>query len=85
MKNITLTGVLVADQWEADGNIAGLALLADDESKYLISPEDFGDDFKPVLRKKITVKGIVLTESHEKRIRVLNFNYTPVTSRTGWP
>ena len=83
MKNITVTGVLVADQWEPDGSIAGLALLTDDESKYLISPREFGDNFNLVLRKKIKVSGVLITEARERRIRVLN--YSPVIQAIGWP
>lgn len=73
MRSITVTGVLVADQWEPDGNVAGLALLTDDENKYLISPGDFGEDFKTVLRKKIEIRGMMTTKAQERRIRVLDY------------
>jgi hypothetical protein len=73
MRNITVTGVLVADQWEPDGNIAGLALLTDDESKYLINPGEFGEDFNAVLRKKIEIRGVLTTKGQERRIRVLDY------------
>ncbi|RWX50358.1 hypothetical protein VU01_13332 [Candidatus Electrothrix marina] len=82
MRNITVTGVLVADQWEPDGNIADLALLTDDEEKYLLSPGEFGEDFKAVLRKKIKIRGVLTTKAQEKRIRVLD--YRPVVPTTSW-
>lgn len=83
MKNITITGVLVAEQWETDGNITELALLTDDESKYLISPEEFGENYNAVLRKIIKVSAVLITESQERRIRVLR--YSPVSPSSGWP
>ena len=86
MKSITVTGVLVADQWEPDGRIAGLALLTDDERKYLISPGDFGadgEDFESVLRKKIEVSAVLIAEPQERRLRVLK--YSPVNPGRGWP
>ncbi|WLE97282.1 MAG: hypothetical protein QTN59_00310 [Candidatus Electrothrix communis] len=82
MRSITVTGVLVADQWEPDGNIAALALLTDDEGKYLISPGDFSEDFNAVLRKKIEIRGVLTTKVQEKRIRVLD--YRPVVPTTSW-
>ncbi|MDU9047621.1 MAG: hypothetical protein Q3M30_02145 [Candidatus Electrothrix sp. Rat3] len=82
MRSITVTGVLVADQWEADGNIADLALLTDDEEKYLISPGEFGEDFNAVLRKKIEIQGVLTTGDQERRIRVLD--YRPVVPTTSW-
>ena len=82
MRSITVTGVLVADQWEPDGNIADLALLTDDEDKYLIRPGDFGEDFKAVLRKKIKIRGVLTTKAQEKRIRVLD--YRPVVPIKSW-
>ncbi|MCI5158424.1 MAG: hypothetical protein D3906_08275 [Candidatus Electrothrix sp. AUS1_2] len=82
MKNITITGVLVAEQWEADGNITELALLTDDESKYLISPEEFGENYNVVLRKTIEVSAVLTAESQERRIRVLD--YRPVIPTESW-
>ena len=82
MWNITVAGVLVADQWEPDGNIADLALLTDDEDKYLIRPGDFDEDFKAVLRKKIEIRGVLTTKDQEKRIRVLD--YRPVVPIKIW-
>ena len=73
MKDITITGVLVADQWEADGNIADLALLTDDESKYLIRPAEFGEDVTTVLRKQIEIRGVLMIKARERRIRVLDY------------
>lgn len=82
LRNITVTGVLVADQWEPDGNIADLALLTDNERQYLISPEEFGEDFNAVLRKKIAIRGVLTTGNQERRIRVLD--YRPVVPITSW-
>lgn len=82
MRNITVTGVLVADQWETDGSIAGLALLTDDESQYLISPEEFGEDLNAVLRKKIEIRGVLTTRAQERRIRVLD--YRPAVPIKSW-
>ena len=82
LRNITVTGVLVADQWESDGNIAELALLINDESKYLISPGEFGEDFQAVLRKKIEIRGVLTTSTRERRIRVLD--YRPVVPTKSW-
>ncbi|MGB5684245.1 MAG: hypothetical protein WBM35_00420 [Candidatus Electrothrix sp.] len=82
MWNITVAGVLVADQWESDGNIADLALLTDDEGKYLINPGDFGDDFNAVLRKKIEIRGVLTIGDQDRRIRVLD--YRPVVPTKSW-
>ena len=79
MTSITVTGVLVADQWEPDGRIAGLALLTDDESKYLISPEEFGEDFNGVLRKKIEIRGVLTSTAQERRIHVCDYRLVAPT------
>jgi len=82
MRSITVTGVLVADQWESDGNIADLALLTDDEEKYLISPGEFDENFNAVLRKKIEIQGVLTIRDEGKRIRVLD--YRPVAPIMSW-
>ncbi|MCI5120417.1 MAG: hypothetical protein D3908_04325 [Candidatus Electrothrix sp. AUS4] len=73
MQRITVTGVLIADQWEPDGRIAGLALLTDDESKYLINPEEFGEDFNAVLRKKVEIRGVLTGTIQERRIHIFDY------------
>ena len=73
IKETTLTGVLVADQWKANGKITGLALLTDNESKYLISPDDLDQDINLLLRKRIQVR-VILSDTPEERIfRVKKF------------
>ena len=77
-KKITLTGVLVPDQWEENGKITGLALLTNDESKYVVNSKKIKQDITPMLRKKIEVSGLLNTKAHEKTILVTDFR--PVTS-----
>lgn len=73
IRKTTLVGVLVADKWEANGKISGLALLTDDERKYLIHPEDVAQDIMSMLRRKIKVTGLLKNKAHKKIICVTDF------------
>ena len=77
-KKVTIIGVLVPDQWEDNGEISGLALLTDDESKYVVNCRDIEYDIMPMLRKKIEVSGLLKTNAQEKTILVSDFR--PVSS-----
>lgn len=70
---IQVTGVLVPDQWEEDGEISGLALLTNDESKYVINCSDLENDIMPLLRKKIEISGLLKSKAREKTILVTEF------------
>jgi hypothetical protein len=74
---ITITGILVADQWSGDGTVAGLALLTDDEDKYLIRPKELGEDFASLLRKKIEISGAITAGGDEKVLRVVDHHLLP--------
>ena len=77
MKNVSVTGVLVADQWDPDGIITELALLTDDEGKYVICPDDIGENIATILRKKIQVNGLLNTNGREQKISVIDYHPVP--------
>ena len=73
--HITVTGILIADQWDADGNVIGYAILTDDEGKYVVRPGERPGDIHQWLRKTITVQGVLHQDSRKKIISLRS--YTP--------
>lgn len=71
-ESILLTGLLIADQWDTEGNVTGFALLTDDEEKYVLNVSGCSEDFCMQLRKKITIKGMLDHLKREKVIHVSN-------------
>ncbi len=69
----TLTGILIADQWEANGTVTGCALLTDDEEKYIVRLDDRLHEMLLLLRRKITVNGTLQDENREKILHVIDF------------
>lgn len=65
---ITIKGLLVPDKWDTMGAITGLALLTDDEEKYLIKPDDNLAPLLPILRRTIEIQGTVKVEMGKKML-----------------
>ncbi len=55
---ITLTGIVVADQWSNTGAVLSYAFQADDEKKYVVMPTDIAD-LEVWTRKRVEVRGIL--------------------------
>ncbi len=72
-KKVTIAGVLVPDQWENDGQISGLALLSNDEKKYLLNYSTLDNDLMPMLRQEVEVHGLLDCNSKEATILVTCF------------
>lgn len=76
-KKITLTGVLVPDNWLENGEISGLALLTNDEKKYTIHYSDIEEELMPMLRHNIEISGLSMPETEPKTIIVTGFRAIP--------
>ena len=72
-RKITITGVLVPDNWLENGEISGLALLTNDENKYTIHPSDIKEELMPMLRHKIEISGLSMPDTEPKTIMVTGF------------
>ena len=69
-KIIAVSGVLVADQWKENGDIAGLALLTNDEKKYAVHYGEREQELLPLLRQKIELRGLLKDLSQKNTILV---------------
>ncbi|WP_028581464.1 hypothetical protein [Desulfogranum japonicum] len=69
----TLTGLLVADQWETNGTVTGCALLTDDEEKYIVRFDDRLNDILLLLRQQITINGTLHNENKDKILHVITY------------
>ena len=78
-KKVTLTGVLVPDQWADDGEITGFALCTDDERKYPLSCSSKKNNLTLMLHKSIKVSGTITGNGEGEGIIVTDLQ--PLSSR----
>lgn len=78
-KKVTLTGVLVPDQWAENGEITGFALCTNDERKYFLHCSNKKDNLTLMLHQSIKVNGTVTGDTGEESIIVATLQ--PLSSR----
>ena len=78
-KEVTLTGVLVPDQWAEDGEITGFAISTDDERKYPLHCSSKKNNLPLMLHKNIKVSGTIT--GNAKRESILVTTLQPLSSR----
>ena len=63
MEPVTLRGVIIPVEWDEDGNHSAIALAADDEGIYRISPGNrTGRMLTELLRRRVMIKGWQVNE-----------------------
>jgi hypothetical protein len=71
---ISVEGIIIASQWDKQGNIVELAIATRNEEEYLIADKDQVTKLKPLLRKEAHVRGILQTKDGKKLIHVTEFS-----------
>lgn len=69
-KKVTLTGVLVPDQWAENGEITGFALCTDDERKYSLRCSSKKNNLVLMLHQSIKVSGTITGNAEGESIMV---------------
>ena len=85
MKNITLTGILVASDWDKENNIVGLSLFTDEEEEFIIENIAEIVDFENFLEKRVEVIGDVINnENGKKYIKVCFYDKAEEYDEDTW-
>jgi predicted nucleic acid-binding Zn ribbon protein len=71
---ISVEGIIIASQWDKQGNIVELAIATRNEEEYLVADADQVTKLKPLLRKEAQVRGILQTKDGKKIIHVAEFS-----------
>jgi hypothetical protein len=62
-----ITGIVIANEWDAFGNITGVAIYADNEKIYFVGKNKYMKDLLDAIQEKVKVEGeiIQLAGGHE--------------------
>jgi hypothetical protein len=55
----TVTGILIPQQWDDDGNVVGMSIQAFDETEYIVKTTDRVKEFLDFINQKVKVTGKV--------------------------
>lgn len=64
----SITGIVIANEWDVHGNVTGAAIYADNEKIFLVGENETMQDLLKAIQKKVKVDGeiIQLSDGHER-------------------
>jgi len=63
-----ITGIILADQWDENGNVIGIALHTDQEDIYLVTLNKRIKDIANFIQRTVTVEGKIEERRDGKKI-----------------
>lgn len=76
-----VTGIVIANQWDKDGNIVGLSIYTDNEDVFWVTKNRLYWDLLHSVQKKIIAKGKI-SRLPENRNRLYVNSFIPVDTST---
>ena len=69
----TIQGLLLPVEWDERGNVAAIAIYAFDEIEYLVEKDERGLSLLPLIKKRITAKGVIREEQGRFLIKIMDY------------
>ncbi len=69
---INIRGIIIPVNWDAKGNIIGMAIATHNEEEYFIEDDDKGAKLRSLLRQEVKITGILKNKKGKKIIKVKN-------------
>ena len=73
-------GMIIADQWDMNGNVTGVAIYSDDEEVYRVDPTQGIEDLLNAIQKKVKVTGEIVPLSDGRK--VIHIKHLQVVTNT---
>ena len=67
---ISINGIIIPVDWDANGNITGLAIATHREEEYYIESDDKAAELMSLLRKEVRITGVVRSKGEKKIIKI---------------
>ena len=67
---IDLRGIIIPVNWDAEGNVIGIAIATHKEEEYLIEYDDKAAKLISFLRQEVKITGVPRTKGGEKIIKI---------------
>jgi hypothetical protein len=69
---ISINGIIIPVDWDANGNITGLAIATHREEEYYIESDDEAARPMSLLRQEVRITGVVISKGGKKIIKIKN-------------
>ena len=68
----TVTGIIIPQQWDDNGNVTGVSIQAFDESEYIVRAYKRGKELRDFINQKVKVNGKVFERLDGKELIQVN-------------
>jgi hypothetical protein len=67
---IKINGIIIPVNWDADGNITGMAIATHQEEEYYIESDDKTAKLRSLLRQEVRITGVMKSKGEKKIIKI---------------
>jgi hypothetical protein len=67
---ISINGIIIPVNWDANGNITGLAIATHSEEEYYIESDGKAARLMSLLRQEVRITGVVKSKGEKKFIKI---------------
>jgi len=68
----TVTGIIIPQQWDDNGNVTGVSIQAFDENEYIVRAYKRGKELRDFINRKVKVNGKVFERLDGKELIQVN-------------
>jgi len=74
----SVTGIILANGWDENGNITEVAIFSDNEEIYLVGKNECGQGLLNTIQKEVKVEGKIIQQTNgHKRIEIRSIQIIP--------
>ena len=67
MYEYPVTGIIIANEWDMDGNVTDVAVYTDNEEIYLVGKKAFAKDILKAVQKRVGIIGDIFKLSNGRK------------------
>jgi hypothetical protein len=77
---INISGIIIPVDWDAKGNITGMAIATHEEEQYFIDDEEEAAWLRPFMRQEVRITGVLKSKGGKKIIEIKKLTKKKVNS-----
>ena len=72
---INIKGIIIPVNWDAKGNVIGMAIATHKEEEYFIEDNGKASKLISYLRQEVKISGVLKDRGGKKFIKIINFSH----------